>query len=189
MALSPRKTPFFPREKPVVPRESDFSRLKMSIFQSSGLKKIAFPVEKVNMKSFTEVLFEQFEKQLGQKAQAHSHSKNQSFQSEIVDTDPSCLSQILGRTQPFKSSGLKNTYPRPTPKPRLAHRLDEEQKQALCFLRKLGASLEDNFAKSELKSIFRKMMKQLHPDIPGGSEELFKEAFKSFKALERLFVG
>jgi hypothetical protein len=141
------------------------------------------------MKSFTEVLFEQFEKQLGQKAQAHSQSQNPSFYSEIIDTDPSCLSQILGRTQSFKSSVLKNPYPRPQPKPRPAHRFDEEQKQALFFLRKLGASLEDNFAKAELKSIYRKMMKQLHPDIPGGREDLFKEAFKSFKALERLFAG
>lgn len=141
------------------------------------------------MKSFTEILFEQFEKKVEQRAQAFSRSENQNLQNEIFDTDPTCLSQILGRTQSFKSRVLKNPYPRPAPKPRPAHRLDEEQQQALCFLRKLGARLESNFAKSELKSVYRQTMKRIHPDIPGGSEDLFKEAFKSFKALERLFVG
>ena len=141
------------------------------------------------MKSFTEVLFEQFEKQLGQKAKAHSPSQNQSFRSEIIDTDPSCLSQILGRTEAFKSNVVKNPYPRPVTKPRPVHNLNEEQRRALQFLRKLGTRLEDNFSKSELKSTYRQMMKKLHPDIPGGSEVLFKEAYKSFKSLESLFAG
>lgn len=141
------------------------------------------------MKSFTEVLFEQFEKQLGQKIQGDLHSQKLRLQSEIIDTDPSCLSQILGQTKVFKAPFGPKKYPtprrsQPIPKP---HDLTPEQFSSLQFFTSWGESLTGHFSKQELKAAFRRLAKKLHPDLSRQSSEVFMQLKASFLSLEKVF--
>lgn len=118
--------------------------------------------------SFKEILRDKMEQ---------NSSETSFFQSTTLDADPLHMAFLLGKInrlhgQPPLTKSQK-AYPRPQPKARTPHSMNESQAQSFVFFKELIQDIPEGFTLAELKKAFRSAAKLLHPDHGGSSEQFF----------------
>ncbi len=91
--------------------------------------------------------------------------------SRDINQDPAHLAYLLGRISPPKTKNktcgyksYRNLQTTP-PAPPIPHSLTPQQKSAVALFAKLGHELSPRFTARELKSGFRKLAREWHPDL------------------------
>jgi hypothetical protein len=137
------------------------------------------------MKSFEEILSEKLNAQI---------LKTYTPLTEVDKNEPQNLAYLIGQLPKWSIPSLhrlKNINPyakRHLPRTEEDHTLSPEQLKALKYFTGLGVSLALNFSKDELRSAFRKLALQVHPDRqPETQKEKATRTFQDLKtAYEKL---
>ena len=111
---------------------------------------------------------------------------------ETPDNDPKNLAFLLGELPVFRFKPAvfprKNVTPsrktRPAGPP---HSLSSPQQTARDWFLSRGEKLRADFSQAELKTAFRRLALQLHPDTLGGSVSDFLDLKKNRALLEEVF--